>query len=151
MATQLGSAIAELSQVVIGKVDSIHGTFNTSNPPPQATTNTTNINSRQRAPNKNKKRWKEEGPEAAGPSQSAHPPQQQGNTWATVGNNGKVRKQTPIATPQVPTSPSRKTLITQRSVDAVNKDIDHLHLRNTINHDLVAAKFQESLLATGIL
>lgn len=69
LATKIGSTIAELSQVMIGKADSIHRTFNTSQPSPQTTTNiiTNTSISKPQVPKTNPKGRKWQTRPAAGP------------------------------------------------------------------------------------
>ncbi|KAL0630291.1 hypothetical protein Q9L58_010862, partial [Maublancomyces gigas] len=79
------------------------------------------------------------------------PPAPPINTWATVTRNGKAQKDGPTG-PKGKNKgpPTTKTMIVQRSGEEKNENLNLLHLRNTINKDLIEAKAPESLQITGI-
>ncbi|KAL0630384.1 hypothetical protein Q9L58_010769, partial [Maublancomyces gigas] len=175
LGNQMTNSMATLQRTTFGKLDGIHRAFNDrpnngpkdQNPPPK---------NNQQAPPQNPtqtKKNKGKGPAENttrpppaptadnydhpyqtgwGPGNpSSGPPAPPTNTWATVTKNGKAQKDNPTGPKQKNKGPATtKTMIVQRSGEEKNENLNLLHLRNTINKDLIEAKAPESLQITGI-
>ncbi|KAL0630248.1 hypothetical protein Q9L58_010905, partial [Maublancomyces gigas] len=73
------------------------------------------------------------------------------NTWATVTKNGRIQKDSKTPPKEKTKKPATtKSMIVQRTGDEKNETLNLLHLRNSINRDLIEAKAPESLQVTGI-
>ncbi|KAL0630223.1 hypothetical protein Q9L58_010930, partial [Maublancomyces gigas] len=79
------------------------------------------------------------------------PPAPPSNTWATIAKNGKAQKENQSPPKQKEKKAhTTKSIIVQRSGEEKKGNLNLLHLRNTINKDLIEAKAPESLQITGI-
>ncbi|KAL0630359.1 hypothetical protein Q9L58_010794, partial [Maublancomyces gigas] len=175
LGNQMTNSMATLQRTTFGKLDGIHRALNSQptngqknqNPPPN------NQQNPPQNPHQNKKN-KGKGPaeNTAGPAPPpaaedySHPYQtgwspgngppapttQATNTWATVTRNGKTQKENPTPPKKRENKgpPTTKTMIVQRAGEGKDESLNLLHLRKTINKDLIEAKAPESLQITGI-
>ncbi|KAL0630493.1 hypothetical protein Q9L58_010660 [Maublancomyces gigas] len=167
LGNQMTNSMAALAGTVIGKVDGIHRTFNAfPNTTPKNQPNPRNSNQQPTTDKKGK--GKEPAERLAAPPPTPDRRKQRSPLPTRVGTRNNItrttsqhmgqchKKQKDTKDNQTPPKEKKKkpattkSMIVQRTGEEKNKTLNLLHIRNSINRDLIKAKAPESLQVTGI-